>query len=829
MVRINSIAIVSIGLLFLSSPTLAKKSIENIRSDYFDSNKKHKNATIYGSVVSKDNKQAISFASVYIKGTSKGVLTDENGNFSIEVPKGEHQLVVSIIGYETHLMDIKINNDEAHNLKIELNNSTYEIDEVVVVGASKGQITKEKGYSVGLVNTKDIKLQTIESVDLLDRASGITMRQDGGVGSSTQFNINGLSGNSVRIFIDGIPMRDYGSSFSLSSIPPSMIERIEIYKGVVPAALSEDALGGAVNVILKQGLKNNLATSYSYGSFNTHKWDLTGDYSNKKGVTIGGSAFFNYSDNNYKVWGDDIRITDENYEMKKITAKRFHDAYASGGVNITAGIKNKKWADELLVGALYSKMKKEIQHGASPKIVYGNRHSKQETKMVNLRYSKTNILKNVDISVFTSYSHGNRQVIDTIPYMYNWLGEIETITEIHDGQPVTVLRKWGNGEGGEASERKTDAMNIENNISGRYNVIYRLLPNHSISANMLYNRFSRDIKDSYMPEMEQKLTETRYLTKNIYSFAYENRLFKDKLRSSIFYKLYHQKVKLADPVYDKDSETFKVNHIEKSLSDQGFGGAVSYEVFPALRISLSAEKAIRLPESSELLGNTTENIETAYDLRSEKSANINFGLFGEITLDKIHFFNYDVNLFYRNVTDMIHRAVLSPDDATYAYENIGKIKSKGIDIDLKYIYNQQLFINTSFSYLDARFNQRYDKMGIEYIQYRNRLRNMPYLTSNVNVMWQKKNLFQKDALLSINYNLGYVHEFFLNWESLGSTGKAIIPMQLVHDAGIVYMFPKRKISLAFDIKNIFDKQVFDNWALQKPGRAFFAKLTYQIM
>lgn len=265
------------------------------------------------------------------------------------------------------------------------------------------------------------------------------------------------------------------------------------------------------------------------------------------------------------------------------------------------------------------------------------------------------------------------------------------------------------------------------------------------------------------------------------------------------------------------------------MSDHGFGAAVSYQIFPCLRLSLSAEKAIRLPESSELLGNTTENVESSYDLRSVKSANVNFGIFGEHFFSNGHYFSYDVNLFYRNVTDMIQRSVLRPDDATYACENIGKIASKGIDIDLKYNYDQQFFVNASLSYLDARFNLRYDELGAKYIQYKDRLRNMPYLISNLNAMWQKENLLLDESLFSVNHNLSYVHQFFLNWESIGSSGKAVIPMQLVHDAGMVYTFPKRKISLSFDVKNIFNKQVFDNRALQKPGRAFFCKLTYLIL
>lgn len=541
-------------MLAFSLPISAQDSRASVKSDFSSSRKVNDYTVIHGSVTSKETNEAVPFAIVFIKETSQSVVTDHKGNFSIRVPYGKHQLVVSSFGFDTQSLNIKISHSDVADFKIVLNPSHSEIAEAVVVGTSKAQLAKEKGYSIGLIDTKDIKLQTIESTDLLDRMSGISLRQDGGVGSDTQFNINGLSGNSVRVFIDGIPIRDYGASFSLSSIPPSMIERIEVYKGVVPANLSEDALGGAINVVLKQGYQNNLTTSYSYGSFNTRKVDLTGDYTSKKGFTVGGSAFFNHSDNDYKVWGDDIRITDENYEMKPVKAKRFHDAYTSGGVNVTAGFKNRKWADVLLLGGLYSKMRKEIQYGASPKLVYGNRHSKQETKMINLRYAKANILKNVDVCLFTSYSHGNRQVIDTIPYMYNWLGQIMTTTEMQDGKPVTVYRKWGNAKGGEASERKTDAMNIEKNISGRYSVSYRFIPNHSLSVNMLYNRFSRDIEDSYMPVMEQKLTDTRYLAKHIYSSAYENRLFRNKFKNSLFYKYYHQKVELSDPVYDDYTE-----------------------------------------------------------------------------------------------------------------------------------------------------------------------------------------------------------------------------------------------------------------------------------
>ncbi|TYA95672.1 TonB-dependent receptor, partial [Seonamhaeicola marinus] len=115
--------------------------------------------------------------------------------------------------------------------------------------------TETKGFSVNLIETKEASLRNIQTNELLNTTVGVKLRQNGGLGSQVQYSLNGLSGNSVRIFIDGIPISMYGSSFNLNSIPPSMIENIEIYKGVVPGHLADDALGGVINIILKKGAK----------------------------------------------------------------------------------------------------------------------------------------------------------------------------------------------------------------------------------------------------------------------------------------------------------------------------------------------------------------------------------------------------------------------------------------------------------------------------------------------------------------------------------------------------------------------------------------------
>lgn len=82
--------------------------------------------------------------------------------------------------------------------------------------------------------------------ELVNRTSGVKVRQEGGVGSDYDLSINGMSGNSVRYFIDGVPLETKGSEVSLANLPVNIIDHIEMYKGVVPAYLGSDALGGTI-------------------------------------------------------------------------------------------------------------------------------------------------------------------------------------------------------------------------------------------------------------------------------------------------------------------------------------------------------------------------------------------------------------------------------------------------------------------------------------------------------------------------------------------------------------------------------------------------------
>ena len=144
---------------------------------------------------------------------------------------------------------------------------TLTLNNATVTAKSRTQQVKEKAYSVNALNINEISSTLNSIATAVDRSSGIRIREEGGVGSDFELSINGLSGNSIRYFLDGLPLDAKGSGVTLANLPVNMIERVEIYKGVIPASLGSDALGGAINIITNRRNRNYLDFSAGVGSF----------------------------------------------------------------------------------------------------------------------------------------------------------------------------------------------------------------------------------------------------------------------------------------------------------------------------------------------------------------------------------------------------------------------------------------------------------------------------------------------------------------------------------------------------------------------------------
>ena len=785
---------------------------------------------IISGTIKDERKEPVELASVFLKNTNIGTSSDKNGDFILQIPahtRGEaHIFCVHFLGYETYEEAVNVVAGKRKTIHVLLDEKNLHIGEVVISAKTEKRKLETAGFAISAIEPSKSALQSLQTNELLDRTAGVRIRQDGGLGSRVNYNINGLSGDAIKIFIDGVPASNFGAAFSLSNIPPALIERIEVYKGVVPGYLSEDALGGAVNVVLKQKANNTLNTSYSFGSFNTHQWSINGSYRADNGLTADVSAFYNYSDNSYKVWGPSISFKDYTGKTEpNQKAKRFHDAYESYGTKFNVGFTSVRWADRFLVGGVFSKVYKEVQHGSTMNNVYGDRHNRRDSKVATLTYDKKDfLLEGLSLKVDASHSNLSRQVIDTVGIMYDWSGKPLTYP---DGSFVMYTG------GAEIGNEKTTAIDKDKTTVARVNMGYELVENQTLYVNYLFNDFRRSASDKFQPLGLQMLKNTRDLQKNIMSFTYESGLFEERLKTNIFYKHYFQQVVSNEP-YREDIvpgvANYEVEVIKKNIDYSGYGLTLSFALLPNIYLLGSAEKAIRLPNADELFGNNAENLlPPSAELAPEMSYNANIGVaLGTFVLNK-HSIRLNTSFYYRDTRGMIREAIRTGSFVYSQFENLENVLTKGVDAEFTYNYANKVNYSFNISKFDVLFNTEFDKNGDRYNFYRMQIRNEPSFKFNNNIAYFLNNLFLKGSRGSVYYNVNYVNSFLRNWANVGGKNLDKIPTQYPMDAGFAYTFPTNKITFSLDAKNIFNQQIFDNFGLQKPGRAFFAKITYSII
>ena len=182
---------------------------------------------ISGRIISTE-KETVDFATVYLKGTSYGGTTNQEGLYHIKAPAGDYTLVVSAVGYTKVEKKVKLVNDERMKLNITIAPETQQLDEVTIVSTGVSRV-KRSAFNAVAVDTKELQNTTKNLSDALTKAPGMKLRESGGVGSDMQLMLDGFSGKHVKVFIDGVPQEGVGSSFSLNNIPVSFADRIEVY------------------------------------------------------------------------------------------------------------------------------------------------------------------------------------------------------------------------------------------------------------------------------------------------------------------------------------------------------------------------------------------------------------------------------------------------------------------------------------------------------------------------------------------------------------------------------------------------------------------------
>ncbi|WP_186757604.1 TonB-dependent receptor [Echinicola salinicaeni] len=776
-------------------------------------------ATLKGRIFDA-NSRPVPGAIVRIMDSPLTAISSLDGTYEIlNVPEGNLELQLSCMGYQAHSKRVFVERgDEVVHLDFSLAESTTDLDGVIVEGQSVKTEIETKGFAVEVVETEKAALQSVQTNDLLNRTAGVRVRQNGGLGSRVNYNLNGMTGGSVRIFIDGLPISTYGPSFGLNSIPPALIDRIEIYKGVIPAQLADDALGGAINVILKKGAVNNVSASVSYGSFNTFQNNLNAVYRDEStGLTAKISAFHNYSDNDYEVWGKFVRNILPNGRYDYVRARRFNDSYRSLGGKIDLGFTNVKWADQFFISYTGSDDYNEIQHGTYMSIPYEGRYTTSQSNVFGLNYLKEDLFTDgLEFSFNGSFSKRAQVVTDTVKWNYNWFGE-RSLGKY--GEPI--LRPEG------AQQGAPTINHIDRNVSTfRASANYDINQHHKLILSQSYFNIDRYDQDMMRSAVEREFIGTRDLQKYITSLGYEFNLIQYRLKGNLFGKYYVQGIDRMDPLLQEGERV--EDRVSSKRNTKGYGMAYSFKLSNNLLLLASAEKAVRMPSEGEIFGSPGENIVENLSIRPEISNNLNLGFKLGAYERNEHEFSFSATGFVRDTRDKITREIndrINDAVQTAPFVNLGRTKAIGFEGQANYTYKKTLLATLNFSKFNSVFNTKYDPNGNVYEKYHQQVPNEPYFAVNSSLEYNFKDLFQKGSALRLSHYFSFVERFYTTWLEIEDFRT---PRQYVHDFGATYILPNKRLSISADCRNIFDKQVYDNFAVQKPGRAFYLKINYSI-
>lgn len=774
----------------------------------------------------KDNfGKPIQGATLTVQGQSQGTSSDVDGYYKLVTAtiSSSITLQVTALGYlsEQRLLNGKYIQD------FQLKEDRNTIQEVTVSGIAKTENErkvaeiKRSGFNVSVIDINRHANQTANINQILRTAPGVTFREDGGLGSNFVFRINGLD---AKIYIDGVPMDNFGSSMSLNNIPVNLVDRIEIYKGVVPAFLGSDALGGAVNIITKQRSRHYLDLSYSYGSFNTHQAALVGMYTNPKNkLSVRTNAFYNYSDNNYTMYSEPkygvvYETTVDNKFVPLDKVKRFRDRYYSAMGQIEVGLRDKSWADQFFVGLTYAANNKQNQLGATISDVNGGNWRESNYLMPTLSYKKQNFLVDrlfADIYASTSYDVSN--IRDTARYNYNWGAS------------------WIANQGAKPNPLQDEEQKATNWLARtNFNYDFDAERNHSLNLNYNVNANNRKTYDRVL-DYDMTGLPSR-MTRHIVGLSWQNQWFNKRLVNNIAIKYYGLDTykEVDERKYDTNNQLISggIVSYDKFFNYQGYSFASRFRIFKDGGVKFSAERAYNMPTMNALYGDGQNQLAN-WELKPERSDNLNSGFYYNTFLNEDHFLNFDFSGFYRLAKDYINTRIVSVDgQSKFQAYNIPGVKLYGAETEIRYGYKDIITATVNASYDKALDNVKYtDDTNQEVsLTYGYQIPNRPWVYGNMDIGVAQNDWFEKGSRTQLSWTTHFTRWYYLSDSHLGSlASKNHIPSQTVHSLILSYSWSRNKYNVSGEARNLTNERAYDNFRLQKPGRAFYVKLRVSLM
>jgi len=742
-------------------------------------------AELSGKITDKATQKPLIGADIYLKELKKGANADAQGNYYLKgIPEGTYTIIGSYLGYQSFSKKIYLKGQE--RLDISLKEQAEEISGVTVSGKSIAHQKKEESMPVTVIDMSNMRGTVSNVQDILAKTVGVTLRTSGGVGSSSRISVRGLEGKRIGFFIDELPMTEQTDYLDINDIPVDMIDRIEIYKGVVPARFGGSSLGGAINIVIREYPDKYADLSYGYESFNTHKAQGVFKRNLKaRGLVFGIGGGYTTSDNNYTFdspYREGLRIT------------RNHDKYRK--YIIGGSFKAKKWwFDEVEFEPVVVKTYKEIQG-----IEYDIREAHSESLMAGLanKLTKDNFLtEGLNFDMFNGVVLTKMNFIDKATRRYEW-----------DGSSYPTPSRYG-GEVGYNFPSDSDDQKLS--FINKTNLEYIINERHSFNFNSVFSIAKGTPKDELKTlSLGKQVNFDSRMHSWVSGLTYDLRSLNDIFLNSLTvryyqYTMHTQMAPLFVPgKYD----------IDLQKNNWGVNNAMRYRFLPSLMGKLSAGYEVRIPSENELLGDGISVVPSA-DLLPERNASANLGLLFDLTGKHPTNAQIEMNFFYMYLQDMIrYTAGL----IGAQYQNFGEMRTLGVEFEAKADVLPSLYAYVNTTYQDLRDTRDYEPASTvpNPTKYK-RMPNIPYLMANAGIEFHRENLFggsgQNTRLFA---DVAFVEEYFYDFE-LTQLQKRRIPRSTTIDIGFEHSFLNNKLFISGKLRNVTNEKTLSEFNRPLPG------------
>lgn len=248
-----------------------------------------------------DGSGPITYANVYLKGSSTGTATNVQGAFELQnLSAGTYTLTVQVLGFQVHQEKVALGKGENVLLDVVLQPSQEQLEETVVTGTLKAVRRSDSPVPVEVYSPTFLKKNPTANIfEALQNVNGVRPQINCNVCNTGDIHINGLEGPYTLVLIDGMPIvSGLGTVYGLFGIPNALIEQIEIVKGPASSLYGSEAVGGLINIITKNAIEAPTMTVDAFGTgWGEYNLDLGAKLSvGKKTDLLLGVNYFNFEE-----------------------------------------------------------------------------------------------------------------------------------------------------------------------------------------------------------------------------------------------------------------------------------------------------------------------------------------------------------------------------------------------------------------------------------------------------------------------------------------------------------------------------------------------------